>query len=37
MTQTIDTLITYGLIAVLMLAGVVASAIYEHYNERKAR
>ena len=37
MIQVIDTLITYGLIAVLMLAGVVASAIYEHYNERKAR
>lgn len=37
MPQTIDTLITFGLIAVLMLAGVVASAIYEHYNERKAK
>ena len=30
MIQVIDTLITYGLIAVLMLAGVLASAIYEH-------
>mgnify|MGYP001234822543 CR=1 FL=1 len=29
MIQTVDTLITYGLIAVLMLAGVLASAIYE--------
>ena len=37
MTQTIDTLITYGLIAGLMLAGVLASAIYEHYNERKTK
>lgn len=36
MAQTIDTLITYGLIAVLMLAGVLASAIYEHY-ERKTK
>ncbi len=34
MPQTIDTLITYGLIAMLMLAGVLASAIYEHYSER---
>jgi len=30
MTQTIDTLITFSIIAVLMLAGVLASAIYEH-------
>ena len=30
MIQVIDTLITYGLIAVLMLAGVLASAVYEH-------
>jgi len=37
MIQTIDTLITYGLIAVLMLAGVLASAIYEHYSERKPK
>ena len=29
MATLIDTLITYGLIAVLMLAGVLASAIYE--------
>ena len=37
MTQTIDTLITFSIIAVLMLAGVLASAIYEHYNERKTK
>jgi len=36
MIQTIDTLITYGLIAVLMLAGVLASAIYEAI-ERKTK
>ena len=35
MIQTIDTLITYGLIAVLMLAGVLASAIYEHIERSK--
>ena len=37
MTQTIDTLITFSIIAVLMLAGVLASAIYEHYNERSSK
>lgn len=37
MPQTIDTLITYGLIAVLMLAGVLASAIYEKWQERRAK
>ena len=37
MTQTIDTLITYGLIAVLMLGGVLASAIYEAVLERKTK
>lgn len=37
MTQTIDTLITFSIIAVLMLAGVLASAIYEHYNERNSK
>ena len=37
MATFIDTLITFGIIAVLMLAGVLASAIYEHYNERKAK
>lgn len=36
MIQVIDTLITYGLIAVLMLAGVLASAIYEA-TERKTK
>ena len=35
MTQTIDTLITFSIIAVLMLAGVLASAIYEHIERRK--
>ena len=37
MIQVIDTLITYGLIAVLMLAGVAASAIYEKWLERKTK
>ena len=37
MIQVIDTLITYGLIAVLMLAGVLASAVYEYYSERKTK
>jgi len=35
MIQVIDTLITYGLIAVLMLAGVLASAIYENHERSK--
>ena len=35
MIQVIDTLITYGLIAVLMLAGVLASAVYEHIERSK--
>jgi len=35
MTQTIDTLITFSIIAVLMLAGVLASAIYEHIERSK--
>ena len=33
MTQTIDTLITFSIIAVLMLAGVLASAIYERITK----
>lgn len=37
MIQTVDTLITYGLIAALMLAGVAASAIYEKWLERKTK
>ena len=37
MPQIIDTLITFSIIAVFMLSGVVASEIYEHYNERKAK
>jgi len=36
MPQTIDTLITFVIIAVLMLAGVLASAIYEAV-ERKTK
>ena len=37
MTQTIDTLITYGLIAGVMLIGVLASAVYEKWQERKQK
>jgi hypothetical protein len=37
MPQTIDILITFSIIAVLMLAGVVASAIYEKWLERKTK
>ena len=37
MATFIDTLITFGIIAVLMLAGVLASAIYEYYNERRTK
>ncbi len=37
MTQTIDTLITYGLIAGVMLIGVIASAVYEAIQERKSK
>jgi len=37
MTQTIDTLITFSIIAVLMLAGVLASAIYEKWSEINAK
>lgn len=36
MPQIIDTLITFSIIAVLMLAGVLASAIYEAI-ERKTK
>ena len=35
MIQVIDTLITYGLIAGVMLIGVLASAVYERITERK--
>ena len=34
MTQTIDTLITFSIIAGVMLIGVLASAVYEKWQER---
>ena len=37
MIQTVDTLITYGLIAGVMFIGVLASAVYEAIQERKMK
>ena len=34
MATFVDTLISFGLIAGIMLIGVLASAVYEHYERR---
>jgi len=37
MAQFIDTLISASIIAAVMLVGVLASAIYEKWQERRAK
>jgi hypothetical protein len=37
MEQFIDTLISASIVSLVMLAGVLASAIYEKWQERKSK
>jgi hypothetical protein len=37
MAQFIDTLISASLVSLVMLVGVLASAIYEKWSERKSK